>query len=69
MKELFDLAYIQTLGQKLLESTATVVQAPLFWLQFAIIAVVFVLARWLLTPSGWPNPAPAYPVSGDRYWP
>ena len=50
MKELFDLAYIQTLGQKLLESTATVVQAPLFWLQFAIIAVVFVLARWLLTP-------------------
>lgn len=50
MKELFDLAYIQTLGQKLLESTAAVVQAPLFWLQFAIIAVVFVIARWLLTP-------------------
>ena len=31
---------------------------PLFWLQFAVIAGVFVLARWLLTPllrkgNGW----------------
>ena len=50
MNEFFD-------PQKLTELTAAAwavieqrIHDPRFWLQFAVIAVVFVLARWLLTP-------------------
>ena len=41
---------LQTLATELLTNLLTLAKDPLFWLQFAIIAAVFVLARWLLTP-------------------
>ncbi|MGD2118440.1 MAG: mechanosensitive ion channel, partial [Chromatiales bacterium] len=50
MQDLFDLTRIQALAESLLASTLVLLKDPLFWLQFAVIAAVFVLARWLFTP-------------------
>ena len=50
MKDLLDITYLQNTAQNLLKVLAARLEDPLFWLQFAVIAVVFVLARWLLTP-------------------
>lgn len=50
MKDIFDFAGLKALLQDSLDTVATLVHNPLFWLQFAVIAVVFVLARWLISP-------------------
>lgn len=41
---------IDQLIEQAITSIQKLVVDPLFWLQFAVIAAVFVLARWLLTP-------------------
>lgn len=59
MNELLDTTQLQASAQSLGEKALALVEDPLFWLQFAIIALVFVLARWLLAPllqrliGGW----------------
>ena len=50
LNNIFDITWLESIAQSLLEITTARVKDPLFWLQFAVIAVVFVLARWLLTP-------------------
>lgn len=50
MSDLIDLAKLQSVAEGLVHTITTRLQDPLFWLQFAIIAAVFVIARWLLTP-------------------
>ena len=47
---LIDLAQLTTIAENLYSQAESIVLNPLFWLQFAVIAVVFFLARWLLTP-------------------
>lgn len=41
---------LTSLAENLWSKTLLLIEDPLFWLQFGIIAGVFVLARWLLTP-------------------
>ena len=50
MKDIIDSSQLKTTAERLLTQLTELVQNPLFWLQFAVIAVVFVLARWLITP-------------------
>ncbi len=50
MNDFVDLSKLQAMGQELLDLMVARAVDPLFWLQFAVIAVVFVLARWLVTP-------------------
>lgn len=50
MNDYIDLAKIEAGAKPLLELIYARLNDPLFWAQFAIIAVVFVLARWLITP-------------------
>ena len=50
LNDFVDLNKLQAEAQPLVELAVARVSDPLFWLQFAIIAVVFVLARWLVTP-------------------
>ena len=47
LNELVDVDKLQAEVQPLLDLVVARLVVPLFWLQFAIIAVVFVLARWL----------------------
>ena len=50
MNDFIDLTKWRSTAESLLDMIITRIQDPLFWLQFAIIAAVFVLARWLVTP-------------------
>ena len=50
MKDYIDLIQLQTAAQGLLAQINDIVRNPLFWIQFVVIAAVFVLARWLVTP-------------------
>ncbi len=50
MQAIIDMDKWKSLLQGLLDSALLLVQNPLFWLQFAVIAGVFVVARWLLSP-------------------
>lgn len=50
LNELVDVDKLQAEVQPLLDLVVARLVDPLFWLQFAVIAVVFVLARWLITP-------------------
>jgi len=50
MNGLFDLEKIQAILNSLFEKAIVHVSDPIFWLQFGFIAVVFVLANWLLAP-------------------
>ena len=50
LNELVDVNKLQALVQPLVDLVVARLVDPLFWLQFAVIAVVFVLARWLITP-------------------
>jgi small-conductance mechanosensitive channel len=50
LEKLLDIDRIQRGLNWLLEATMVRVKDPLFWLQFAVIAAVFVLARWLFAP-------------------
>lgn len=50
MNDFIDLAKWRSTAESLLNMIMTRIQDPLFWLQFAVIAAVFVLARWLVTP-------------------
>ena len=50
LQDIFDITRLKSVAEGLLEITTARLEDPLFWLQFAVIAVVFVLARWLLTP-------------------
>lgn len=47
---LIDLTRMQAIAESLYNQAEALLVNPLFWLQFAVIAVVFFLARWLLTP-------------------
>ena len=51
MKDIIDLLQTKMVAQGLLVQITDVARNPLFWLQFAVIAAVFVLARWLITPQ------------------
>jgi len=50
VNEFFDQQKLAELASQIWTLINERVHDPRFWLQFAIIAVVFVLARWLLTP-------------------
>ena len=50
MDQFFDIAQLKTVADSILQKTVVLVNDPLFWLQFAVIAVVFFVARWFLTP-------------------
>jgi len=50
MNDYIDLAKLEAGAKPLIELIYARVNDPLFWAQFAVIAVVFVLARWLVTP-------------------
>ncbi|WP_078120274.1 mechanosensitive ion channel family protein [Thiosocius teredinicola] len=50
VKDVVDVGKIETVAKTFSERFLVLVQDPLFWLQFAVIAGVFVIARWLLTP-------------------
>ncbi|MCG6967230.1 MAG: mechanosensitive ion channel [Chromatiaceae bacterium] len=50
MNEIIDMTQLEASAGGLWIKLSQIVQDPLFWLQFAVIAAVFVLARWLLTP-------------------
>ncbi len=50
VKDVVDVEKIETVAKTFSERFLVLVQDPLFWLQFAVIAGVFVIARWLLTP-------------------
>jgi len=50
LNDLVDVAKLQASAEPVLEILSARLVDPLFWLQFAVIAVVFVLARWLVTP-------------------
>ena len=45
-----DMEKISTLLQGIIDQLHNLLGNPLFWLQFALIALVFVLARWLVAP-------------------
>ena len=50
MNDLIDLSKLQSVAEDLAHVINMRLHDPLFWLQFAVIASVFVFARWLLTP-------------------
>ena len=50
LNDLIDLSKLQSVAEDLAHVINMRLHDPLFWLQFAVIAGVFVLARWLLTP-------------------
>lgn len=50
MTDVVDLSWLTSASHWLEGVVAARIQDPLFWLQFGIIAVNFVIARWLLTP-------------------
>lgn len=50
MQEIFDPQKLMAWAERLWALVDQRIHDPLFWLQFAIIAAVFVLARWLVTP-------------------
>ena len=50
LSDFFDVSKLQATAKLLLDLVVERVVDPLFWMQFAVIAVVFVLARWLVTP-------------------
>lgn len=50
MNDYIDLTKLQASAKPVLDLIYTRVNDPLFWAQFAVIAVVFILARWLVTP-------------------
>lgn len=50
MKDTVIIKQLTALAERLWVQIDQLIRDPLFWLQFAIIAAVFVLARWLLTP-------------------
>jgi len=50
MQEIFDHQKLMDWAERLWALVDQRIHDPLFWLQFAIIAAVFVLARWLVTP-------------------
>ncbi len=50
MQDYIDLEKLEASAKPVLDLAYARVNDPLFWAQFAVIAVVFVLARWLVTP-------------------
>jgi len=50
MDEFLDVAQLKAVADNILQKTVVLVNSPLFWLQFAVIAIVFFVARWFLTP-------------------
>ena len=50
VQDFIDITRFQAYAQLVSDKTLALIKDPLFWLQFAVIAAVFVLARWLLTP-------------------
>ena len=50
LNDLIDLSKLQSVAENLAHVINMRLHDPLFWLQFAVIASVFVFARWLLTP-------------------
>lgn len=50
MKDIIDIAQLHSYLQTLTDKVTAKVQDPLFWLQFAVVAIVFVVARWILAP-------------------
>ena len=51
MDKLFDLTALAAMLDTWKTAILSRTQDPMFWLQFAVIAIVFVLARWLLAPQ------------------
>ncbi len=50
VKDVVNVEKIETVAKTFTERFLVLAQDPLFWLQFAVIAGVFIIARWLLTP-------------------
>lgn len=50
MNDLFDFEKILAGLNSLFDKAITLVSDPLFWMQFALLVIVFALAKWLLAP-------------------
>jgi hypothetical protein len=51
MENMIDIDVLVAKALQFLEKVQALVMQPALWLQFAVIAAVFVVARWVLAPS------------------